>query len=387
LKPIAERNEILDNTADEMHTPLLRALPRPPENFAQPQSSSYHSLEARIVNPLREREWDEWIDSHPENTIFHSTAWARVLSETYNHQPCYLRVCAQGELVALIPIVEAQSLITRRRGVCLPFSDYCSPLLFNSFSRMAVMEKVRQVARERSWSYFEVRGNSIVSEDARPSEAYYGHRLDLRPSTTELFSHFASSVQRAIRKAERSGLSVSAHSTAEAIDDFYLLHARTRRRHGAPPQPRSFFANIQRNIINAGLGFIVLVKSGERVVAAAMFFKRKSNAIYKFGASDERIQELRPNNLAMWKAIELLSESGVETLHFGRTEKDNDGLRRFKRSWGATEEPINYFKFDTVNNSWTTPAKRNLRFHREIFRALPVTINRFAGAMIYPHLD
>jgi lipid II:glycine glycyltransferase (peptidoglycan interpeptide bridge formation enzyme) len=387
LKPIAQRNEIVDNGLGEMRAPLLRALPRLPEDFARPQDSSYQPLEARIVNPMREPEWDEWIDSHPENTIFHSAAWARVLVETYNHQPCYLRVCARGELIALIPMIEVQSLITRCRGVCLPFSDYCSPLLFNSFSKLPVMEKVRQVARERSWNYFEVRGNSIVPEDAQPSETYYGHRLDLRAGSTELFSCFASSVQRAIRKAERSGLTVDVHSTGDAMDDFYLLHARTRRRHGAPPQPRAFFASIQRNIINAGLGFIVLVKSGKRVVAAAMFFKRGSKAIYKFGASDERVQALRPNNLAMWKAIELLSDSGVKTLHFGRTEKDNEGLRRFKCSWGATEEAINYFKFDTFSNSWITPAKRNLRFHREIFRALPVTINRFAGAMIYPHLD
>ena len=387
MKPIAQRNEIVDNGASEIRPPLLKALPRLAEDFAKPQGSSYHPLEARIVNPLREREWDEWIDSHPENTIFHSTAWARVLVETYNHQPCYLRVCARGDLVALVPIIEAQSLVTRCRGVCLPFSDYCSPLLFNSFSKAPVMDKMRQVGRERSWNYFEMRGDSIVPDDATPSDSYYGHRLDLGAGSGELFSNFASSVQRAVRKAERTSLTVSVHSTGDAMDDFYLLHARTRKRHGAPPQPRSFFASIQRNIINAGLGFIVLVKSGKRVVAAAMFFKRKSNAIYKFGASDERFQELRPNNLAMWKAIELLSESGVKTLHFGRTEKDNEGLARFKRSWGAAEETINYFKFDSVNSNWITPAKRNLHFHREIFRALPVTINRFAGALIYPHLD
>ena len=99
------------------------------------------------------------------------------------------------------------------------------------------------------------------------------------------------------------------------------------------------------------------------------------------------MQELRANNLAIWKAIEFLADSGVETLDFGRTAKDNEGLRRFKRSWGATEKPINYFKFDIATNTWVTPPKRDLHFHKEIFRALPITINRLAGAMIYPHLD
>ena len=370
-----------------MRTSLLRALPRVGGDLTDGLGSPARLLEASIVNPLVEREWDEWIDSHPEATTFHSSAWARVLVDTYGHLPCYLRICAQGELVALVPVIEVQSLLTKCRGVCLPFTDYCAPLLFDIFSKATVLAKIRQVARERKWSYFELRADTVISDGAPASESYYGHRLDLRPGPEQLFARFESSVQRAIRKAERSQLSVTVDSTAEAMDSFYRLHGRTRRRHGTPPQPHSFFDHIQQNIIDPGLGFIVRVWSGREVVAAAVFFKRKSNAIYKFGASDERVQELRANNLGIWKAIEFLAEAGVETLHFGRTARDNEGLRRFKRSWGAIEEPISYFKFDTATNAWVTPPKRDLHFHKDIFRALPVTINRLAGAMIYPHLD
>jgi len=383
-----QAKNLVDNSAADVCRPLLRALLRVREDLTDGVSSPARLLEATIINPVVEREWDKWIDSHPETTAFHSSAWARVLVETYGHLSCYLRICAQGELIALVPVIEVQSLLTKRRGVCLPFTDYCAPLLFDIFSKTAVMGKVRQVARERKWSYFELRADSIISEgEATASESYYGHRLDLRAGSQQLFAGFEPSVQRAIRKAERSQLSATVEATPEAMDSFYRLHGRTRRRHGAPPQPRSFFASIQQNIINAGLGFIVLIRSGEQVVAAAIFFKRKSNAIYKFGASDERLQELRANNLAMWKAIEFLAESGVETLHFGRTEKGNEGLRRFKRSWGAAEESINYFKFDLASNTWVAPTKSHLRFQTGIFRKLPVTINRLAGAVIYPHLD
>src|SRR5205823_5659398 len=121
-------------------------------------------------------------------------------------------------------------------------------------------------------NYLEVRDDSIVSDEAPASEQFYGHHLDLRPGAKQLFAGFESSVQRAIRKAERSQLVVAVESTPNAMDSFYRLHTRTRRRHGAPPQPRSFFANIQQNIINAGLGFIVCVRNGQDVVAAAIFF-------------------------------------------------------------------------------------------------------------------
>jgi hypothetical protein len=74
-------------------------------------------------------------------------------------------------------------------------------------------------------------------------------------------------------------------------------------------------------------------------------------------------------------------------LHFGRTDKDNEGLRRFKLSWGATEEEIGYARFEMASGSWKHARDSRSTLHQHIFRALPVSLNRLAGAMIYPHLD
>src|SRR6267143_1572505 len=101
---------------------LLRSVPRTDETFI-PKPGTTRSVEAKLVNPLHERDWDESVSSHPQATIFHSSAWARVLSETYGHRPCYLRISARDEPLALVPMMEVQTLFTKARGVCLPFSD------------------------------------------------------------------------------------------------------------------------------------------------------------------------------------------------------------------------------------------------------------------------
>src|SRR5207245_8062901 len=147
------------------------------------------------------------------------------------------------------------------------------------------------------------RSHSIIPVKVPAFESYYGHFLDLRIGPEALISNFSSSAQRAVRKAQRSGLSVSIQSSPDAMAQFYKLHVRTRRRHGAPPQPRSFFINIQRHLISTGFGFIVLVESQKGPIAAAMFFRLGRHAVYKFGASDERFQERRASNLAMFAAI------------------------------------------------------------------------------------
>ena len=345
------------------------------------------SLNAILLNPLADSEWDDAINMHPDATIFHSAAWARVLVDTYGHRPCYVQMSLNGNLLALVPMMEVQSVLTRSRGVCLPFSDYCAPLTFSSFGHELVTQKLQQIARERGWSYFELRSRSIIPVDVPASESYYGHFLDLRIGPETLISNFSSSVKRAVRKAQCSGLNVSIQSSPDAMAQFYELHLRTRRRHGVPPQPRSFFTNIQRHLISAGLGFIVLVERQKEPIAAAVFFKLGRHAVYKFGASDERLQELRANNLAMSEAIRYLAEGGAEVVHFGRTETENQGLRRFKLSWGATEEEMGYARFETASGSWKHLRDSRSTFHKRIFRALPASLNRLAGAMLYPHLD
>jgi len=372
-------------TAAASAASLLRSLPR--VTAEQKEQPSERSLNGILLNPLLDGKWENAISMHRDATIFHSTAWARVLLDSYGHRPCYIQMSLNGSLFALIPMMEVQSALTRSRGICLPFSDYCAPLTFSRFGHELVAQKLQQIARERRWSYFELRSHSIVPNDVPASESYYGHFLDLRIGPEALISNFSSSVQRAVRKAQRSGLSVSIQTGPDAMAQFYKLHVRTRRRHGAPPQPRSFFINVQRHLISSGFGFIVLVECQRRPIAAAMFLKLGRHAVYKFGASDERVQALRGNNLAMFEGIKYLAEEGAETLHFGRTDKENEGLRRFKLSWGATEEEIRYACFEMASGSWKRSRESRSIFHKRIFRALPASLNRLAGAIIYPHLD
>jgi Acetyltransferase (GNAT) domain len=345
-------------------------------------------VEVKFLDPLRDSNWDRLVTSHPDFNFFHSTAWAKVLCKTYGHKATYLHFSRRHELVALVPMMEIRSALTGRRGVCLPFSDFCGPLMFDKSESGAVLDKLVQLARERSWRYFEVRGGrGMLPAIATSASQFYGHKLLLPERSEELLARFTSPARRAIRKAEKSEAEVRVVTTREAILEFYSLHVKTRRRHGLPPQPLSFFINIYEEIIKAGHGFVVVARSGSRSFAAAVFFQFGKNAIYKFGASDEAFQELRGNNLVMWEAIKFLIRHGFKSLHFGRTDLDNEGLRHFKSGWGTEEELIEYFRFDIEAESWKTTGRNGSGFHNRIFRRMPLLLNRLAGSVIYPHLD
>jgi hypothetical protein len=356
------------------------------DSFAQPKTSD-KSLQMRILDPINDPSWDHVAALHRDAGCFHTSAWARVLHQTYKHQPFYLQFLHGRTLAALVPLMEVRSPFTGRRGVCLPFSDACEPLIFDPEAVGLVRDHLVRFARERGWRHLEIRGGKSLQLAVRPAAKFYGHTLDLCSGTEELITRFASPVRRAIRKAERSDVSARVVRNRQAIVDFYRLHVQTRRRHGLPPQPISFFVNIYEHIIRPGFGFTVLAHRGSRPIAAAIFFRFGKNALYKYGASDKRFQELRANNLVMWQGIQFLARTGAEKLHFGRTECENDGLRRFKLSWGTEEETIGYFRVDSSGRQFLAAARPNSGFHTKIFGILPLVVNRLAGSMIYPHLD
>ncbi len=345
------------------------------------------SFQMRVVDPLCEPAWDHGIALHRDGTFFHTSAWARVLHQTYGHKPFYLQFFQGRKLAALIPLMEIRSPLTGCRGVCLPFSDLCDPLFFEQDVEGFVRDRLLNFAQQRRWHHLEVRGNRWFQLGPEPVGRFYGHTLGLNGDCSQMFSRFASSVRRAIRKAQRSEVNVTVVRDRQAVAQFYKLHVETRRRHGLPSQPASFFRKIYEHIIKPGNGFIVLARHGHRAIAAAMFFHFGNNAIYKYGASNKKFQEFRANNLAMWHGIQFLVRIGMGKLHFGRTDCVNDGLRRFKLAWGAQEETINYYRVDPSGRQCFIRPRNDFGFHKQIFGRLPLMLNRVAGSIIYPHLD
>ena len=359
-----------------------------PSNVFRGQGNkNRRSLQMRALDPLRGPDWDHAVALHAESTCFHTSAWARVLHQTYKHQPFYLQFFDRRRLAALIPLMEIRSSFTGCRGVCLPFSDLCEPLFFEPEVAGLVRDQLLSFAQQHRWHHLEVRGGKSFQLAPAAASRFYGHTLDLGADSTQLFGRFASSVRRAIRKAERSEVNAVAVRSREAVDDFYQLHVQTRRRHGLPPQPASFFLSIYDQIIKPGYGFIVVAQRESQTLAAAIFFQFGKNAVYKYGASDKRFQEFRANNLVMWRGIQFLVSQGIDKLHFGRTDCENNGLRRFKLSWDTKEETIDYFRVDPTGQELPASGQTDSRFHKKIFGTLPLMFNRWAGSLVYPHLD
>lgn len=330
-------------------------------------------------------EWDDQVASHRGATFFHTQAWARVIWETYGHRPAYL-VTARGPAGAVVPMMELNSPVTGRRGVCLPYTDECGPLMGEGTEREAILRRLHEHARARRWRYFEIRESGGLFEDAPASVSFHGHYTDLSVGEEALFQQVEGAVRRAIRKAQAGAVQAEISQAPGAMEEYYRLHCRTRRKHGLPPQPWSFFANIHRYVVAAGAGFVSLARVNGKPVAGSVFFLHRRRALYKFGASDERFQQLRGSNLQMWEAMRWLIRHGYEELDFGRTSLANAGLRRFKLGWAAKEKVISYAKYDMRRSMFVTDMDRGIGWYNRWFSMLPVPLLRWVGSWVYRHM-
>lgn len=343
-------------------------------------------MNIQIINPITYPNWDDMLLEHSECSFFHTSHWARVLNEAYGYKPLYFSVIENGRLRSLIPVMEVDSFLTGKRGVSLPFTDYCEPVKSDESEFHDMFKYISEHSRRSGWKYLELRGGETCFKVIPPSSYYYGHTLELSSDTDRIFSHFGDSTKRNIKKAQREGVTVYLGKTLHAVSDFYDLNCLTRKMHGLPSQPFSFFEKIYRHVLARDQGIIVSANYRGKTIASAIYFHFGKKAVYKYGASDREHQQLRANNLVMWEAIRYYAENAYSTLCFGRTDTDHEGLLRFKEGWGTEQNTINYYMYDLQKESFVPTASKVNGFHNKVFSRMPVPLLNFAGSMLYKHI-
>jgi Acetyltransferase (GNAT) domain len=342
-----------------------------------------------VADPNADGSWDSQVSLFPAVSLFHQSGWAAVLRDSYGHRPAYLalRGAKRGRFVAALPVMEVSSWLTGRRGVSLPFSDSCPLLSSDHSADSRLLAETIKFGIERGWRYLEFRGGNPPMPSAAPSLSFREHILALNEDEARQFSQLSESTRRLIRRARNEGLHVGFSRELDALRQFYGLQCKTRRRHGIPPQPWRFFANVHRHVLSRNQGFVALATQHGKPVAGAVFLYAGSTAIYKFAASERGQGAVGASHFLMWEAIRWLIQHGFSSLHLGRSSLAQEGLRRFKLAWGSRERHLHYFRYDLHRNTFLTSVDRAHGWHNHVFRHLPPFLARALGTVAYQHLS
>lgn len=284
-------------------------------------------------------------------------------------------------LQAAMPFLQTRGIRGKRKWISLPFTDYVQAL----FEDAAMQRLFKALAGhwQPSFGTVIVRAATELGDFDSQSDSVR-HVIDTGKAFSEIEAGFANSLKRNLKRVKTRGLAFKARYDAAAMSDFYRLHVITRKKHGIPVQPKSYFRRVYEELIKPGFGFVALVEKSSEPIAAGVYLSYNNRMTYKYGASNPNALEHRPNECLIHEALRITADQGYSKFDFGISSKQQEGLCRFKRKWGATESDVSYTyligKPEVAANE-----SRLGRMAGQVIQRSPTVVCRALGKMFYKY--
>lgn len=296
-----------------------------------------------------EKEWKEYNDyvcSHPECTIYNTVEWKNVLEATFNIKPYYLVNKVNNRIVATLSLFKTGTVFSiKLQGIPLSFN---APPLCDDTDYLHEMED--WLLRNRKKTRLEIRDiyKNNLYQYLKPVGINTETIIDLTKTADEIFSDYTSSNRRSIRRAMKSPLEIK-QINVEDLPDFYALMVDTRHRQGAPVYPILFFYNMIYFLRENNLSLYGIYNENILVASILLFFYG-NRALYAYGcsSSNPKFLNMRPNNYLLHHAIMQSKAMGKSIFSFGSTPIEHKSLLKFKQGFGGKTIDIFYFNNDNV---------------------------------------
>jgi FemAB-related protein (PEP-CTERM system-associated) len=217
-----------------------------------------------------------------------------------------------------------------------------------------------------------------------PLEHKVNLTLGLPGDSARLWQGFDGSVRNQIRKAERSGLAVESGG-AEKLDDFYAIFAARMRELGSPAHARGFFAAVLDGFGTRAR--VTVVRKGTTPVGGLIGLAHQDVLTVPWASCLSPYLKLCPNMLLYWETIGAACREGFRTFDFGRSSRGS-GTYRFKRQWGAEEQPLFWYTIpmDRRRARPLAGTSRAAALLTRSWKHLPLAVTRTLGPRIRRYL-
>jgi FemAB-related protein (PEP-CTERM system-associated) len=335
------------------------------------------AVEVALATSVDRAAWDAFVAAHPAATGYHEWEWGSVFKRAFGHQPEYLVARRGSRIAGVLPLVELRSVLFGRLMSSLPFVNYGGVVSESDEVTAALVRAATTLAQGRGARHLELRHTTKRLEGAPSRQHKVAMHLALAPGMWERFDR---KVRNQIRKAEKSGLTAD-HGGLERLDEFYPVFARNMRDLGTPVYARRFFEEILRAFPDRAR--VVVVRSGEAPVAAAVTFQARDTLEVPWASSLREYNTLCPNHLLYWTAIQSALADDCRTLDFGRSTP-NEGTFQFKRQWGAVPVPL-YWEYPWLDRGAIPdqgPTNPKFRAAIAVWKRCPVWLTKMVGPRI-----
>ncbi|MFN8052384.1 MAG: GNAT family N-acetyltransferase [Acidimicrobiales bacterium] len=320
-----------------------------------------HALTAVVRSPAPRAAWLECCAADETGMVTQTPAWVDAMVAAGGWNDVSRHYTLSDGRTFVLPLVTR----TRRGGVgprySMPDAWGFGGLVGADLDARAVAAVLADLAELRSM-WVRVRPTPTHAQTWHDGAALAGgtieiakraHVLELDGAThDDIFtSRFASSCRRAVRSAEKAGLTVEVDTDGRLVSVFYSLFQRSVDRWATSQHEPKALARLRAarrdpmEKFDAWAGALdgacrILVARRGDVPIAALIVLQGTNAHMTRGAMDrELVANDRPNELLMWHAIRDAIDAGCHSFHMGESG-NSESLARYKEKYGA--RPIDY---------------------------------------------
>lgn len=351
-----------------------------PSSAVAPVAQPFAALRVRPFQPDVAQSWDQFVETHPRGTVFHLTAWKRVLEKTFGYQACYFYAERGGRIVGIVPLFSITNWIMGRCLLSAPFAVYGGICAEDIESEQALCHHLKSMALEQGVEYLELRNRKGgIQPEFLHNPRYSTFSMPLARDSGAIWKALPKDIRYMIRKAEKS-CPVARHGH-DRLEEFYRLLVVNLRRLGTPAFPRALFENLLQEYGDR-VDLLVVYVDGRPVSAALSFVFRDVFQPYYVGAIPEA-RELAANNYLWWELIRFAAESGCHTFDFGRSKKGT-GAYAFKKKFRPQIENLDYQVYLVRRKKAPNFSPTNPKFDlaARFWRCLPLQVTNWLGPRV-----
>ena len=337
----------------------------------------------RVTDAGLSQVWRRAVDQLGEARLAHAPEWVTVIRQAYGHDPLYLDAEDGYGGYGILPAVIVRRPLVGTVVSSMPFLDGGGPCSSSVELTDGLVARLIEEARAVGADAVEMRCIERLAIAAEPMEHKVNLTLPLAAVEGRQWQELDGRVRNQVRKAERSGLAVE-FGGADELDDFYAVFARRMRELGSPVHGRRFFAAIFDAF--GSRARLVLVRKGSTPVGGLIALAFKDVLSVPWASCLREYGTLCPNMLLYWAAIRAGCREGFRRFDFGRSSRGS-GTYRFKRQWGAQEEPLFWYTIPLRGGGGGGLASgRRAALLAGSWRHLPLAVTRTVGPHIRKYL-
>ena len=313
------------------------------------------------LTPQNQDKWDVVLRLCPDTTAFQSFAWREALASAFSQlTPTYLLIKQDDSVIGGLPAFVFQPIPGIRLWHSMPWNLFGgihrieSPQINpETLIRSIETEAVAQGWCEIRWTLTPNRtetDDDLFTEMGYARTNHFTHLLKTNGDVESLWHAYNKRVRGAVRKAEKSGVTVTDTDSAEALATFYDMYLMTVKRLGGTPKPCA----LMQTLLQRKIAKLAIATYRGTIIAGLLYLRFNKTVTLWCEASVPAFLKYRPNNAIFHHIITQACREQYEWVDFGASPPESTGLIAHKEQYRAVR--TNFASYTKV----VSPLKRAL---------------------------